>query len=460
MAQHAEHYDLLVLGSGQAGNPLAGAFAQAGRRTALVERSAVGGTCINYGCTPTKTMAASAQRAHLARTAGPLGIEIAGLHVNMERVRQRKRDIVTQFRENNEKRFANGNPELVRGVASFCGPKQIEVRLSDGGQRLLTADKIVIDTGTSPSAPDIEGLKSVPFLDNVSVMELDGIPEHLLVLGGGYIGVEFGQMFRRFGSQVTILQAGPQILEREDDDISGEAARILREDGIAIRTGVKVESVSSASGRSHLRLAGGETLEGSHLLVATGRRPNTADLNLSAAGVEADEHGYVRVNPRLETSASGVYAVGDVKGGPAFTHISYDDFRILRDNLLHGGSRTTANRLVPYVVYMDPQLGRVGVTEREARAAGQSIRVAKMPFSSVARALETGETRGVIKVVVEAETGQILGAAVLGSEGGELMSMLEIAMLGRLPYTALAEAVLAHPAYAEALNNVFLHWEK
>jgi pyruvate/2-oxoglutarate dehydrogenase complex dihydrolipoamide dehydrogenase (E3) component len=463
MTQAVERYDLLIVGSGQAGNPLAGAFADAGRRVALVERAAVGGTCINYGCTPTKTMAASAQRAHLARTAPPLGVDVSSVRVNMERVRQRKREIVAQFREGNEKRFAKGNPELVRGVASFRDvdfgrSRQVEVRLNEGGERVLAADLIVIDTGTSPRAPQIEGLGGVPFLDNVSVMELGEVPRHLLVLGGGYIGVEFGQMFRRFGSEVTLLQAGRQILEREDEDIAAEAEKILREDGVAIRTQVRVRAVSGTEGRIQVGLEGGETVEGSHLLVATGRAPNTADLNLRAAGVDCDEHGYIRVNERLETTAAGVYAVGDVKGGPAFTHIAYDDFRILRENLLRGGSRTTKDRPVPYVVYMDPQLGRVGMTEREARAAGRAIRVAKMPYSSVARAVETGETRGVMKVLVDSENGQILGAAMLGAEGGEMMSMVEIAMMGRLPYTALADAVLAHPALAEALNNVFLHW--
>ncbi len=455
-----EQYDLLILGSGQAGNPLSTAFAEAGKRVALIERAEVAGTCINYGCTPTKTMVASAQRAHLARTAGPLGVDVAGVQVDMERVRQRKREIVEQFRHSSEKRFEKGNPELVRGEASFLGPKQILVKLNGGGERRLQAEQIVIDTGTSPSVPKLEGLVSVPFLDNVSLMELGALPEHLVILGGGYIAVEFGQMFRRFGSRVTVIERGPQLLAREDEDVAEALTQILREDGLEILTGAGATAVRGAAGQVAVRLQDGREIAGTHLLVATGRVPNTPGLGLQAAGITVDEHGFVRVNERLETNVPGVYATGDVKGGPAFTHISYDDYRILRANLLEGGDRKTTDRLVPNVVYTDPQLGGVGMTEREARASGRKIKVAKMPFSSVARAIETGETRGLLKVIVDAESQQILGASILGSEGGEIMSMLEIAMMGKLPYPVLQEAVLAHPAYAESLNNVFGHFDE
>jgi pyruvate/2-oxoglutarate dehydrogenase complex dihydrolipoamide dehydrogenase (E3) component len=476
-----EHYDLVILGSGQAGNPLAVTFAEAGKRVALVERAYVSGTCINYGCTPTKTMVASAQRAYLARTAPELGVHTGEVRVDMVEVRARKRRIVEDFRARGEKRFAKGNPELIRGDASFIGPKEILVALTAGGERRLRAEMIVIDTGTSPLVPDVPGLKETPFLDNVSLMELAEVPEHLVVLGGGYIAVEFGHMFRRFGSRVTILERGKQILGREDADIAGAATQILREDGIDVLTGARAERVSTpgsgqgsfgagveGQGRVRVELAGGRVVEGSHLLVAVGRGPNTEQLNLPAAGVETDERGFICVDEQLRTRvngvyADGIYATGDVNGGPAFTHVAYDDFRILRDNLLKNGHRRTWDRTTVYVVYMEPQLGRVGMTEAEARAqaakSGRTVKVAKMPMASVARAVELNETRGLMKVVVDAESKEILGAAILGDQGGEIMSMLEIAMIGGVKYTALMDAVLAHPAYAEALNNVFLHLE-
>ena len=293
-------------------------------------------------------------------------------------------------------------------------------------------------------------------------MELDTVPEHLLVLGGGYVGLEFGQMFRRFGSRVTIVQSGSQLLGHEDPDVAQEVTAILRQDDIDILLNAKAERVGSAAGFIQLTIrAANESrvLTGSHLLVATGRVPNTDTLNLSAAGIAMDERGFIKVSERLDTNISGIYALGDIKGGPAFTHISYDDFRILRTNLLEKGSASTKDRFVPYTVYIDPQLGRVGLTETEARAQGQNIRVAKMPMNYVARALEVDETRGFLKVIVDEQNDQILGAAILGIEGGEIMSMLQIAMMGKLPYTALREATFAHPTLAESLNNLFAHFE-
>ena len=300
----------------------------------------------------------------------------------------------------------------------------------------------------------------VPFLDSTSVMELDDVPEHLLVLGGGYVGLEFGQMFRRFGSRVTIVQSDGQLLGREDADVAREVAAILKQDGIDILLNAKAERVTRADAQVRLtvRTSGGTQVIGaSHLLVATGRVPNTDSLNVAAAGIAIDSRGFIRVNERLETSVAGTFALGDIKGGPAFTHISYDDFRILRANLLDNGHATTEGRLVPYVVYIDPQLGRIGMTEGEARAGNTAIRVARMPMTSVARALEVDETRGFMKVVVDSATNQILGAAVLGLEGGEVMSMLQIAMMGKVPYTALRDGVFAHPTLAESLNNLFTH---
>ena len=457
----ADQYDVLILGSGQAGNPLSSDFVKAGRRVALIERAEVAGTCINYGCTPTKTMVASAQRAWQARHARELGVEVGAVRVNMEQVRARKRKIVEQFRTSNEKRFASGQPELVRGEASFVTPKEIVVALKVGGERRMTADTIVINTGDSPTVPKIAGLAGVPYLDNVSLMELDAVPEHLLILGGGYEAVEFGQMFRRFGSEVTLIERGKHLLGHEDVEISKAVESILREDGLTIETGANAVRIEGASGRVTVGLEGGKSIVGSHLFVAVGRSPNTKELHLDAAGVETDEHGYVKVDEELRTNVPGIYAVGDVNGGPAFTHVSFDDYRILRDNLITGkGGRKTTDRMTVYVVYMDPQLGRVGMTEAEARQSGRRIKVARMPVTSIARATETGESRGLLKAVVDAETEQILGAVILAPEGGELMSMVELAMMGNLRYSALEDAVFAHPAYAESLNTLWGHFEK
>src|ERR1700674_2964851 len=453
------HYDAIILGSGQAGNPLATALAAKGQRTAMIEQSAVGGTCVNYGCTPTKTLVAKAEVAYLARRAPAHGIKVGGVCVDMLAVRERKRGIVKTWREGSEKRLKKAElVDLLYGEGSFVGPKQLRVRLKGGGERMLTADLIVIDTGLTASAPPFEGLESVPYLDNVSVMELGEVPEHLLVLGGGYVGLEFAQMFQRFGSRVTVIQKGPQLLSMEDPDIADEIAKILREDGIEILLEAKAESAASFEKgvRLTVKVKGvSRNLEGTHLLVATGRRPSTEKLNLQAARITTDDRGYIQVNDQLETSAQGVYAVGDVKGGPAFTHVACDDYRVLKTNLLEGGNRSIAGRLFPYCVFIDPQLGRIGLSEKEAREQGKKVRVAKLPMSSVARAIETGRTRGFMKALVDPRTEEILGAAILGEDGGEVMSMIQVAMMGKLKYTALQNAILAHPTLAESLNNLF-----
>jgi pyruvate/2-oxoglutarate dehydrogenase complex dihydrolipoamide dehydrogenase (E3) component len=446
------HYDAVVVGAGQSGGPLSTALAQSGRRTALIEREHVGGTCINEGCTPTKTMVASARVAYLARRAADYGVSITGqIGIDMPRVRQRKRAIVDQFRSSSQRRIeATPDLDLIFGQACFVEPKTLQVN----GQT-LSADLVFLNVGARPSRPPLPGLDRVPTLDSTSIMELDHVPEHLLVLGGGYVGLEFGQMFRRFGSQVTIIQRGARLLAREDADVADAVADILRSDGISVL--LRAEALR-AEGEVDLtvRTADGErTLRGSHLLVAVGRQPNTDMLNLPATGLEVDEHGFIPTNPRLETRVPGIYALGDVKGGPAFTHISYDDWRIIRTNLLEGGQASTTGRLVPYTMFIDPQLGRVGLTEEEALASGRSIQVATMAMAEVARALEVDESRGFLKAIVDADTGQVLGGAILGIEGGELMAMLEIAMLGKLPYTVLREAIFAHPTLAEAFNNLF-----
>ena len=455
-----ERFDAIVIGSGQAGKPLAITLAKAGRKTAIIERAYIGGTCINYGCTPTKTMFNSARVAYLARRAADYGVHRGEVSVSMIEVRARKQAVVESFRGSGLKGIEKTkNLELLTGDASFAGPHEIEVHLNDGSTRTLTAEKIFINTGGRPANPPVEGLNQVPTLDSTSIMELDALPDHLLVMGGGYIGLEFGQMFCRFGSRVTIVQRGDRLLGREDPDVADEVAKILKADGIDVL--LNTEVVRAEMVGESIRLAvkspeGERSVTGSHLLVAVGRRPNTDQLNLAAAGIETDKQGFVKVNARLETNVAGVCALGDVKGGPAFTHISYDDFRIIRTNLLEGGDATVNDRLVPYTVFIDPQLGRVGLSETEARQQGLNIRVAKLAMTSVARAIEMSETRGFMKVLVDAASKQILGCAILGVEGGELMSMLEIAMMGKLPYTVLKDAIFAHPTLAESLNNLFM----
>jgi pyruvate/2-oxoglutarate dehydrogenase complex dihydrolipoamide dehydrogenase (E3) component len=455
-----QQYDAIVIGSGQAGTPLSVALAQAGMRTALVERKHVGGTCINEGCTPTKTMVASGRVAYLARRAADYGVHTGPISIDLTKVRQRKRDIVDSFRNGSQSRIEKtANLELIFGEASFSSSKTVTVRTNDGGQQVLSANYIFINAGTRASRPKLEGLDTVPVLDNISIMELDAVPEHLLVLGGGYIGLEFGQLFRRFGSRVTIVQSAGQLLTREDPDIAEEVAKILQQDGVEILLNAKTTRVNQADGELRLevqRQGKAATLTGSHLLAATGRASNADTLNVTAAGIQTDARGFIKVNDRLETTASGIYALGDIKGGPAFTHISYDDFRIIRSNLLEKKSASTKNRLVPYTVFIDPQLGRIGLTEAEARAQSRKFRVARLPMTSVARALEVDETRGFMKAIVDGESNQILGAAVLGIEGGEVMSALEIAMMGKLPYTALRDGTFAHPTLAESLNNLFM----
>jgi pyruvate/2-oxoglutarate dehydrogenase complex dihydrolipoamide dehydrogenase (E3) component len=455
-----KHYDAIVIGAGQAGGPLSTTLAKAGWKTALIERVHVGGTCINEGCTPTKTMVASARVAYLARRGADYGVQTGPVTIDMTKVRQRKRDIVESFRNSGQRRIeTTEGVDLLMGEASFTGPKTLEVHLNNGEIRQLTASTILINAGARPAKPSITGVEAVSTLDSTSIMELDVVPEHLLIVGGGYIGLEFGQMFRRFGSQVTVIQRGANLLAREDTDVAEEVAKIMREDGLEVLLETKPISVKQLSeGNIQLMVqtkTGERILNGSHLLMAAGRVPNSDWLNLDAAGIQTDKRGFIQVNERLETNVPGIYGLGDIKGGPAFTHISYDDFRIIRTNLLEKGNASIHERLVPYTVFIDPQLGRVGLSETDARAQGRNIKVATMPMNYVARALEMDESRGFMKAVVDADTGQILGAAVLGIEGGEIMSILEVAMMGKVPYTVLRDGVFAHPTLAESLNNLF-----
>lgn len=464
--QDPEKFDALIIGAGQAAKPLAIALGEAGWKTAVVERRHVGGSCINFGCTPTKAMAASARVAYLARRAEEYGVRTGPVAVDLASVLARRNAIVDRFRNGVREGLERADKvELIFGHAAFEDPHVVAVQLNAGGSRRLTADHIFIDSGTRAAIPPIPGLDQVPFLDASSIQQLDRLPDHLLVIGGSYIGLEFGQMFRRFGSRVSIVQRGPQLMEREDPDVAEAVREILVEDGLDVYLNADVLSAGRGQREGgvvlNLELPGGLLrLEGSHLLVATGRTPNVDDLKLDAAGVETDDAGNIRVNGRLETSVPGIYALGDVKGGPAFTHIAYDDYRVLKRNLLENGHATVDARPVPYAVFIDPQLGRIGMTEAEAKKSGRRILLAKLPMSQVARALETSEPRGFMKAVVDADSGLILGGAVLGLEGGELMSMLQLAMMGELPYPRLRDAIFAHPTLAESLNSLFATLEQ
>jgi len=459
-----ERVDAIVVGAGQGGKPLAIDLAKSGRRTILVERKWVGGTCVNVGCTPTKTMVASARVAYLARRGPDYGVHLGDdVTVHMDEVRRRKQDVVDSFRDAGVRGVTSTDGlELVYGEARFTADRTLEIALRDGGSRTISADAVFLNVGGRPAPAEFPGIDAVNPLDSTSIMELDAMPDHLLVVGGGYIGLEFGQMFRRYGARVTIVQRGARLFGREDPDVADAVADILREDGIEILLETTPTRVERRRDGVSLVVAGpgGErTLEGSHLLVATGRRPNTDTLNAEAGGVTLDARGYIAVDDRLRTSAAGVWAIGDAKGGPEFTHISYDDYRIVRDTFIRGGDATTTGRFVPYTVFIDPQLGRVGMTETEARASGREVVVAKIPMTYVARAIEMGETRGFMKAVVDAKTRRILGCAILGIEGGEIMAMLQLAMMGGVEAKALANGTFAHPTLAESLNTLFTSLE-
>jgi pyruvate/2-oxoglutarate dehydrogenase complex dihydrolipoamide dehydrogenase (E3) component len=441
-------FDAIVIGSGQGGNPLCWGLAERGWSVALVEQSQLGGTCINTGCTPTKTMIAAAQVAYYARNGARWGVRSGPVSVDLSAVVDRKNSVVQRWRGGQERSLArHPSVHLYRGHARFVSAH--EVRVND---ELLQSDKIFIDTGTRPHLPTIPGLETVEYLTNESLMEIREVPAHLLVLGAGYVGLEFGQMFRRFGSRVTVVQHSSQILPREDEDVAKELQKALESEGIEFRLNSKLVQAEKRAEQIALALDSAghkETIAGSHLLVATGRRPNTDDLGLEKAGVERDTHGYIKVNSRLETNVAGIWALGDVKGGPAFTHISYNDYQIIFGNLVEKKNLSVAGRYVPYSLFTDPQLGRVGMTEKDARASGQKLKLGAYPMSRVARAIERNETAGLMKLVVSAETDRILGAAILSSEGGELVQILGALMLAGAPYTVLKGAVYIHPTLAE-----------
>ena len=455
-----EKYDAIIIGSGQAGNPLAVKLAVNGKKVALVERESIGGSCVNVGCSPTKTMEASGRIAHLVRRAAQYGVDLHGsFSVNMEKVRERKRRIVQSFSSGDQAKLERKGVRILWGEARFTGPKELEVTSRESGVEHISGDLIFIDTGTRPVVPSIEGLSSCCVLTNENIMELDTVPEHLMVIGGGYVGLEFGRMFRRFGSEVTIIHRNRHVLSQEDSDLAEAIQDIFREDGIRIILEADTHStIQNSNGTIDLKLtcpAGPKTISGSHLLLAAGRTPNSDMLNLQAAGIETDANGYIRVDDHLRTTAPDVFALGDIKGGPAFTHISYDDYRVIKTNLFGGGEATIEGRILPYVVFIDPQLGRIGLTEREARANGLDFETVRMPMTHVARALEVDETRGFMKALVERGSGKILGFAGLSVEAGELMAVVQVAMACGLTYRDLKNMIFAHPTYAESLNNLF-----
>jgi pyruvate/2-oxoglutarate dehydrogenase complex dihydrolipoamide dehydrogenase (E3) component len=453
-------YDAIVIGSGQGGTPLAKKLAKAGWKTALVEKRFIGGTCVNDGCTPTKSMIACAKAAYTISHSQEWGITVSDCKVSLEKIIERKNEVVMSFRGGAEKGLEKTEGlTLLFGEAAFTGDKTLSVQLTNGGQEEISADKIFINTGTTPKIPDVQGLDGIPYLTNTTLLDNKTLPSHLLILGGSYIALEFGQMFRRFGSQVTIIESKSQLMSREDEDVSAEVRKIIEASGITVHTNANVKKVELA-GNDVIRMelnAGGQshTITGSHILVAVGRVPQSKALQLDKAGVTTDEKGYIKVNDKLETNIPGIYAFGDVKGGPAFTHIAYNDHLVLLKNLVDKKETSIKDRPVPYCMFTDPQLGRIGLMEKEAREKGLKIKVACLSMSKVARAIETGHTQGFMKAIVDAETDKILGAAILGEEGGETMSVIQMAMLGGFTATQLREMIFAHPLYTESLNNLF-----
>ncbi len=462
-----EQYDAVIIGSGQAGNPLALAAAKHGWRTALVERRFVGGVCTNDGCTPTKTMIASARVAALARRGAEYGVACGEVAVDLKVVKERTQQLVLKGRGSIQRSLQEQQGvDLIFGEASFAvdqpaagqGQHHVGVKLNDGTSRHLASARIFIDTGERPHLPSIRGLEATPFFDSTSILQLETVPAHLLILGGGYIALEFAQMFRRFGSAVTIVERGDQLIEHDDAEIAACMTSILGEDGVDILLQTETTQVSGEPGSITLETqgkAGARNLHGSHLLVATGRTPNVEALHTERVGLRLAAKGYIDVNDRLETSVPGIWALGDVTGGPAYTHIAYDDFRIVRANLLEGGARSTRDRLVPYCIFTDPELGRVGLSEKQAREQGHDPRVFTMPMSKVARASESAETRGMMQAVVDRASGRLLGAAVLGLGGGDVVTELEIAMAGGLTADDLQAFIFIHPVLGEGLNVLF-----
>jgi pyruvate/2-oxoglutarate dehydrogenase complex dihydrolipoamide dehydrogenase (E3) component len=453
-----ERFEVLVLGSGTGGKLVAWHMAQSGRRTAVVERRWIGGSCVNIACMPSKNEISGARVAHLARHAAQFGTMTGPVAVDMATVRRRKREMVERQIATHLQNYKASGAELIMGNGRFLAPKTLEVTLNDGGTRLLAGDRVFLNIGTHAAVPSVPGLDAARPLTHVEALELDYLPPHLIVIGGGYAGLEFAQAYRRFGSNVTIIESGPQLMAREDIDVSQEMRRILSDEGIQVLVEAQLLQVRGRSGEKVsliVRTASGEqTIDGSDILVAVGRIPNTAGIGLEDAGVELDGRSYIRVNERLETSASDVWAIGECAGSPQFTHISEDDFRIVRDNLA-GRDRSTRDRLVPYCMFTDPPLARVGLSEGEAERQGVIARVARLPMNSVLGAQATGERQGFMKALIGENDDRILGFTMIGANAGEVMAVVQTAMLSGLSYSRLADAALAHPTMAEGLGPLF-----
>lgn len=458
MQAATERYDVLVLGSGEPGKYIAWTLAKAGMRAAVVERGLIGGSCPNIACLPSKNVIHSARVTALVRRAAEFGVATGPIGVDMQRVRDRKRRMVDELIAIHRDNYANSGAELIIGQGRFVAPRTIEARSPDGGIRRLVGDRVFLNVGTRAAVPDIPGLRACGPLTHVEALELDHVPEHLIVLGGGYVGLEFAQPMRRFGANVTVLERGPQLAAREDADVAAVLAQLFTDEGIEVVFSAETLEVSGSSGaqvRVRVRTTAGERIvEGSDLLVAAGRVPNTQDIGLEVTGVHVDERGYIKVNGRLETTAPDIWALGDCTGGPRFTHVGFDDFRIVRDNLA-GGDRSTHERLVPYCMFTDPELGRVGLNESAARRAGVAYRVAKVPMSAVLRTRTLAEPRGFLKALIAADSDRLLGFTALGAEAGELIAVVQIAMLANAPYTTLRDAILTHPTIAEGLTVLF-----
>jgi pyruvate/2-oxoglutarate dehydrogenase complex dihydrolipoamide dehydrogenase (E3) component len=453
-----EHFDIVILGSGQGGKLLAWHLGRSGKRVAVVERRWVGGSCPAAACLPSKNELWSARVAHLVRNAAQFGILTDSVKADMRKVRSRKQDMIDREIAFHLKAYRESGVELVMGSGRFVDPKTIQVALNNGGTRLLNGAEVVINVGSHAAVPDIPGLEAARALTHIEALELDYVPPHLIVLGGGYVGVEMAQAFRRFGSRVTIIEPGRQLLGREDGDVAEESQRILSTEAIEVLLNVQPVSVNGLSGDAvsvTLRTAEGEQkIEGSDLLVAVGRIANTVGIGLAEAGVELDARGFIRVNGRLQTTAAGVWAIGECCGNPQFTHVSVDDFRIVRDNMT-GGNRRTDDRLIPYVVFTDPPVARVGLSEQEAKQQGIPVRLAKLPMSNVLRTEATDETDGFMKAIIGANDDRILGFSMIGSEAGEVMAAVQAAILAGLPYQKLRDAVIAHLTFAEGLGPLF-----
>ena len=455
-----EVFDAIIIGSGQAGNPLAKRLSREGKRVAIIESALVGGTCINYGCTPTKALVASAKNMFQTRRAAAYGIMASDPLPNYRAINARKNRIVADFRKGLVNSLTQDpNITFLQGKGAFSGQKAVRVQLKDLSYQTITAESIFINTGARPHIPDIEGLQSIKFFTSTTILDLNVLPQHLLIIGGGYIALEFAQIFRRLGSLVTIVERSSRLLQNEDEDVALELTRILEEEGVRIILDTFVKRISAETEELiNIEMKATEKsviLSGTHCMVATGRTPNTEDLDLFKTAVQTDKDGYISVNDQLETTTAGIYALGDVKGGPAFTHVSYHDYVVLTGNLFGNKPSSIRDRLIPYCIFTDPELGRIGLTEKAAKEKGLEFSVAKMKSSFIARASETGETAGFIKAIVDLHTKKIIGVATICAGGGELMSLLQIAMLGGLTYDQLRDAMFAHPTYAEAINNLF-----